>query len=1250
VGLDHIGRYEIQRRLGTGGMGSLYLARDPALDRLVAIKLLKDDYQDDAELRERFVREARSVARLRHRNIVLVFDVGEHEGRQFMAMEYLPGQTLTKLLGRTPPVSLVQRLTLAEQLCAGLAHAHAAGIVHRDIKPANIMLDAEGVLKILDFGIARLIDSGITRDGMMMGSVNYMSPEQVVGKRVDHRTDIFAAGAVLYELVGLTQAFPGGIDSGVLNRILNEGHRPLSEVAPGVDPALAHIVDRALERDPDKRYQDVDLMRRDLTHVRRRLPAALDEGERSPLDETIVLRPRTPAPSERGRREDTDRRKKSDSERFVAIRHQQAEEHLRLCRQALEQGDHRTALEAAERAAAIDPDNQEAFDLMDRTRTALEALAVRQALDDAERLLAEGRLTEAEPLIDRGLEASTLDTPDARDLHARARQLLDQAAAVRDHRRRIASSLERARLSIDDRRFETALRAIGDLLTLDPENVEGHELQAKATRGISALREHEQKRREAHAQIDLARELATDHRYQEAVDTLEAIVPPTDTVRLAVRDVAAFVEQQQRAAARDAVLATIRGHIEANAFEHALAAIDAVSSDERTGELRALRIKAENGLRTRAELERKRIELNRVMTTARELCRTGDFHGARELVAEGFRLGGDEPALTGIAEEIARAESAAEQQRAKGVRDRMAAKKVEAARKMSVHDVRSAIAFLEKDDSGHPAIAAMLQESRAEAARQDHEARQRAELERAQQAQVELRAREEAERRAREQQAREKQEREKQEREKQARNKQERERQELERQERARQEHERQEREYQAREQEAREKQEREKQARERREREKQEREKQERDEQERDKQEREKQERLAAEAEAEAERRRKEEHQRERELATLDTVVHERSQQTRQDVETVLPLADPTMVVRPSPSPQPALVPPPRTLNVPLLSGVAAMIVAAVIGTMLMRGRLSDAPQTPVGASPPPPIAALTTTVPPAPAPPAPANTIEIDRIVRNARTSLTQGNVAVAARTINDGVTRAPENASVQTLVQEILRTASAQAQQAKITADRANTSSRPPYQEAMTHLRSAEALRVARRVEPAVNEYATAARLFGEATRAPQSAQLSTVATTIPAADPPVNPTRVTPAPAPAPSTVATTSSVVTTSILPSIDQNTVQRVLLGYASASRTFNVAAIEQIYPELPANSRLRLDALRKNFSYCDYKYSNVRIVSATPTEATIRADSLESCKPKTAQRAIDTSVTQQLHLRKGASGTWTITEILGLQ
>jgi serine/threonine-protein kinase len=192
-----IGRYQILEKIGDGGMGSLYLARDPAIDRLVAIKLLRRGFDTDA-LRERFAREARAAGRLRHTHIVTIFDVGEHDGDPFIAMEFLAGETLAELIRQEARLSLSRRLELLEELCDGLAYAHRAGLVHRDIKPANLMVDADGVLKILDFGIVRVDESGITQSGVLVGTINYMAPEQVLGIAVDHRSDIFAVGLVAY--------------------------------------------------------------------------------------------------------------------------------------------------------------------------------------------------------------------------------------------------------------------------------------------------------------------------------------------------------------------------------------------------------------------------------------------------------------------------------------------------------------------------------------------------------------------------------------------------------------------------------------------------------------------------------------------------------------------------------------------------------------------------------------------------------------------------------------------------------------------------------------------------------------------------------------------------------------------------------------------------------------------------------------------------------------------------------------------
>src|SRR5262245_45884365 len=239
-----IGRYEIQRAIGTGGMGDLYLARDPMIDRLLAIKLLREGI-NSPELLERFSREARSAGRLHHPNIVTIFDVGEHEGRPFIAMEFVQGETLASIIGQRPPLPLAQKLKWMEGLCAGLQYAHRAGIVHRDMKPANVIVEDGGGAKILDFGIAHIAATGITRGPI--GTLNYMAPEQIDGHTIDSRTDIFSLGALFYELVAYRRAFEGDVASGTLSKILLGQRRPIESVVPQIEPALAAIINRCLE-------------------------------------------------------------------------------------------------------------------------------------------------------------------------------------------------------------------------------------------------------------------------------------------------------------------------------------------------------------------------------------------------------------------------------------------------------------------------------------------------------------------------------------------------------------------------------------------------------------------------------------------------------------------------------------------------------------------------------------------------------------------------------------------------------------------------------------------------------------------------------------------------------------------------------------------------------------------------------------------------------------------------------------------
>ena len=268
-----IGRYELRERIAHGGMGVLYLAFDPVTERQIALKVLR---VDSADLRERFLSEARLAARLQHPNIVTIYDVGAHEDHPFIAMEFIAGETLGQLVQRRAPLALSRRIALMEQVCVGLAYAHRHGIVHRDVKPANLMISRDsGVLKVLDFGVAGRVDADQGAEGqMLMGTPNYMSPEQVVGQPADHRSDIFSVGLVLYELITYHQAFSGESQQSILLKVLNESPLPIASLVPGLDPGLPAIVNRALEKSVERRYPDLEAMRSDLSRVGQRLHAA----------------------------------------------------------------------------------------------------------------------------------------------------------------------------------------------------------------------------------------------------------------------------------------------------------------------------------------------------------------------------------------------------------------------------------------------------------------------------------------------------------------------------------------------------------------------------------------------------------------------------------------------------------------------------------------------------------------------------------------------------------------------------------------------------------------------------------------------------------------------------------------------------------------------------------------------------------------------------------------------------------------
>ena len=228
-----IGRYLITGRIGRGGMGMVYRGLDEALEREVAVKTLNAEGSLDADSRRRFEVEAKAAARLQHPNIVTVFELGEDRGLPFIAMEMLPGADLEALLRSGDEMPLTEKLDVVAQVCRGLAYAHERGIVHRDIKPSNVRLLEDGTAKIMDFGIAKLGGTHLTKTGMMVGTVHYMSPEQVRGKPLDGRSDVFSAGVILYELLAGERPFRGEGATQVLYKIVNEEPPPPDLAALG---------------------------------------------------------------------------------------------------------------------------------------------------------------------------------------------------------------------------------------------------------------------------------------------------------------------------------------------------------------------------------------------------------------------------------------------------------------------------------------------------------------------------------------------------------------------------------------------------------------------------------------------------------------------------------------------------------------------------------------------------------------------------------------------------------------------------------------------------------------------------------------------------------------------------------------------------------------------------------------------------------------------------------------------------------
>jgi len=265
--VQQIGRYEILEEIGRGAMGVVFKGRDPLIGRAVAVKTITSGVTDSVDLLERFYREARAAGGLQHPNIVTIYEMAESGGSPFIAMEYLEGESLEKLVARKAALPLSTKVDYVIQTCRALDFAHRRGVIHRDIKPANIVVTGDGVVKVVDFGIARIADTSKTQTGAMLGTLAYMPPEQLRGQHADAQGDIWALGVVLYELLAYQRPFTGENHAAVLLSILQNEPAPIRQVVPECPAALESIVSRALRKDHMERYSTMATFLKDLEKI-----------------------------------------------------------------------------------------------------------------------------------------------------------------------------------------------------------------------------------------------------------------------------------------------------------------------------------------------------------------------------------------------------------------------------------------------------------------------------------------------------------------------------------------------------------------------------------------------------------------------------------------------------------------------------------------------------------------------------------------------------------------------------------------------------------------------------------------------------------------------------------------------------------------------------------------------------------------------------------------------------------------------
>jgi eukaryotic-like serine/threonine-protein kinase len=490
-----IGKYEVIELLGRGGMGMVYRAADRQLNREVAIKTVTEGLTGDPEMLERFYHEAAKTAALKHPNIVIVHDLGEQDGFPYIVMEYLSGEPLDRLIQSGQPLALAFKLRIIEHVCYALGYAHRNDVIHRDVKPGNVIVQPDGVSKLLDFGIARREkhEGHLTRTGHVIGTIQYMAPERLKNEPFDGRSDIFSVGVMLYQL--LTGQLPFTGDYSIVQKILAENPPPLSDFLHGYPPALDAILDRALAKNPNDRYASADEMASEVSSVvdelrKEEVAELIQQAERfvqeeqysSAKDVLLKLLKITP-------QQGTARQLMVLVQQNLSLR-QRAEQIRQLRSQAdaaASDKRYEEAITHLQEACRLDPANTELAELTETfRRKKRQREQVESYLRQADSARDRGDLEGAQAVIAKALEVDQDDSR-VRAAHVALARLLEEVARQKKARK----LLDSAREEIGVRHFTAAIELLAEVERVDASNPELIPLLASAKAGL----EQEQRRR-----------------------------------------------------------------------------------------------------------------------------------------------------------------------------------------------------------------------------------------------------------------------------------------------------------------------------------------------------------------------------------------------------------------------------------------------------------------------------------------------------------------------------------------------------------------------------------------------------------------------------------------------------------------------------------------------------------------------------------------------------------------------------------